>query len=92
MSGNKDIKIRREHTRIWFGEGDQRWSVEDPDYPRVAEEFHKTTDQKLYYVRGLASTLIYLVCQCPTTKRAQEQLALIRRALREVPNPYKSED
>ncbi len=92
MSKKPRIKIRREHTRIWFGEGDQRWSVEDPDFPRVEEEFRQATDQKLYYVRGLASTLLYLVYQCPTTKRAQEQIALIRRALREVPSPYKSED
>lgn len=82
------VKIRREHTRIWFGEGDERWSVEDPDFPRVADEFHKATDAKLYYVRGLASTLLYLIAQCPTTKRAQEQIALMRRALREVPSPY----
>lgn len=84
------IAIRREHTRIWFGEGAERWSVEDPDFPRVEDEFRKATDAKLYYVRGLASALLYLVGQCPTTKLAQEKIALIRRALREVPSPYGS--
>ena len=83
-----DILIRREHTRIWFGEGENRWSVEDPDFPRVADEFRAATDAKLYYVRGLASTFCYLIGQCPTTARAQEQLALVRRALRTVPSHY----
>jgi hypothetical protein len=85
------IKIERRNTRIWFGEGEQRWSVEDPAYPRVAEEFHRLTDQKLYYVRGMASTLVYLTSDCPTTKLAQEKLALIRRALRDIPSPYRLE-
>lgn len=85
------LKIERRHTRIWFGEGDEQWSVEDPDYPRVEDEFHETTERKLYYVRGLANTLLYLVTACPTTKLAQEKIALIRRALREVPNPYTDE-
>jgi hypothetical protein len=85
------ILIRSEHTRIWFGEGSERWSVEDPDFPRVADEFHQATDAKLYYVRGMASTLRYLTAVCPTTKLAQEKLALIRRALRTVPSPYGDE-
>ena len=86
------ILIERRHTRIWFGEGDQRWSVEDPDYPRVEEEFRQATEHKLYYVRGMASTLWYLAGQCPTTARAQEQIALIRRALRTVPSPYRRDE
>lgn len=83
---------RREHTRIIFDEGDRRWSVEDPDFPRVEEEFRVATEAKLYYVRGLASTLLYLICDCPTTKLAQEKIADIRRALRTVPNPYRKEE
>lgn len=85
------VKIRRDHTRIWFGEGEEQWSVEDPYYPRVENEFRECTDRQLYYVRGMASTLMYLIETCPTTKLAQEKLALIRRALREVPNPYEAE-
>lgn len=86
------IPIRRENTRIWFGEGEERWSVEDPDFPSVADEFHKATDAHLYYVRGLAGALLYLITQCPTTKLAQEKIALMRRALREVPSPYGGKD
>ena len=82
------IKIERRNSRIWFGEGIHRWSVEDPCFPRVEEEFRLATDHKLYYVRGLASVFCYLVGQCPTTARAQEQIALVRRALRAVPDPY----
>ena len=81
-------KVRREHTRIIFGEGEGRWSVVDPDYPAVEEEFLECTERKLYNVRGLASQMLYLICVCPTTELAQKKIAAIRRALREVPNPY----
>lgn len=32
---------------------------------------------------------LYLVLQCPTTTLAQKKLAEIRRAVREVPSPWK---
>lgn len=89
---SRGLLIERRHTRIWFGEGEHRWSVEDPDYPRVADEFRAATDAQLYYVRGLASTFCYLIGACPTTALATEQLALVRRALRTVPSPYEGAD
>lgn len=82
--------ITRSHGRIWFDKNvpGENWSTEDIGYPRLHEEFDKINELKLYYARGLISTFVYLLVDCPTTALAQQKLACMRRALRDVPNPY----
>ena len=67
------VKTERKYGRIYFGEGDGRWSVTDPEAP----------DHR-YTTRDHASHWLYMICTCPDTKTALEKVRLIRRALRTV--------
>ena len=64
---------RREHGRIWFGEGRERWSVTDPEAP-----------ENQYFLRDLACDWVYMIKTCPTAEAALEKVRLIRWALRNV--------
>ena len=65
--------VRREHGRIYFGEGRERWSVTDPEAP-----------EHQYSQRDLACDWVYIIATCPTTEAALEKVRLIRWALRNV--------
>lgn len=84
--------IRRQYGRIWFGYGRDRWSVNDYDNPALDERRRRMSQESDFLPRDVIGDLLYLVFDCPTTKLAQEKLALIRRALREVPSPYPESD
>jgi hypothetical protein len=79
---SRNDPIRRQHGRIYFGEGDDRWSVNDPDDPRLEADL---------LPRDVLTDYLYLVYTCPTTTAAQAKLAAIRLALRTVPNPWRKE-
>jgi hypothetical protein len=63
-------KVERKHGRIYVGEGDECWSLTDPE-----------SDRKL----SLAGDWYYILLTCPDTKTALEKVRLIRWALRNVP-------
>lgn len=71
------MKVRREHRRIYFGEGAERWSVCDPVIPDDEEPTNERA-------RGMAGDIQYLAVVCPDTETALEKLALIRWAVRNV--------
>jgi hypothetical protein len=85
---SRNDPIRREHGRIYFGEGADRWSVNDPDDPRLADRLGRMSAESDFLPRDVITDYLYLVYTCPTTSAAQAKLAAIRLALRTVPSPW----
>jgi hypothetical protein len=83
--------VERRHGRIWFGERGDRWSVNDYDRPELSGRRRRMTQEGDFLPRDVISDFLYLLYDCPTTKLAQQKLAAIRAALRNVPSPYPEE-
>jgi hypothetical protein len=66
--------VRREHGRIYFGEGPSQWSITDLE---VNDE-SRTDAQRDMMARHVAEEMRYLTHQCPTTALAVKKLRLIR--------------
>lgn len=86
------IKARRVHSRIVFGEGAERWCVNDPGSTSIYEAGHRARHDYDCFKRSHAlllaetvSDFVYLVHTCPTTKLACEKLAKLRAAVRALP-------
>lgn len=82
---------------IVFGEGDERWQFPDPGSERISDANwgarHAGDEGKVrnaLILAEVASALHYLVHTCPTTKRACEMLAAVRRAVRELPETQRA--
>jgi hypothetical protein len=84
---------RRASFVIVFGEGDERWSFPDPGHDIVQQAQHRVRygqpleqcNTDALVLGDTVSALAYLLYDCPTTKLAQEKLAAMRRAIRELP-------
>jgi hypothetical protein len=69
-------KVERRYGRIYIGEGEQLWSLQDPVRVDLAEPSLAAL--------ALARDWAYLLVTCPDTKTALEKVRLIRWALRNV--------
>lgn len=76
----------RHSRRIVFGAGRAQFSVVDLEAPEVTEaarQLRYGPNSNLDLAQAL-DDYRYLVMDCPSTRRAQQKLALLRRAYREV--------
>jgi hypothetical protein len=78
--------ITRKAGRFFFDSGPERWSAVDLETPRVINATHhlRYGPAPDFDLAQALDDFRYLVLDCPTTKLAQQKLALIRRAYRTV--------
>ena len=94
----RDVARKREHGWIRFNEGDERWSMPDPQDPGLADAAHTAR----YSLGNLTQVEAWRLCQVVEayhhlmthpcgTEYAVGQLRAMRRALKTLPPPTEKE-
>ena len=93
-----DSLTKREHGWLRFNEGEERWSIPDPEDPKRAEASHAArynlknlTQTQAYYLAEVFEAYNCLMTHPWGTERTLEKVRAIRRALL-VSEPRKIEE